>query len=132
MCTACGCGSGQTLIAGRALKPPSKNGAPVRYRTPVSGHASDHYANSHEHAHLHTHSHGDMNHGGMDFGAGPAGAHAPGLSQARMVQIERDILSKNDDYAQQNRGYLAAHGIFALNLVSSPGSGKTTLLVKTI
>ncbi|MDR2220089.1 MAG: hydrogenase nickel incorporation protein HypB, partial [Methylobacillus sp.] len=39
---------------------------------------------------------------------------------------------KNDDYAQQNRGYLAAHGIFALNLVSSPGSGKTTLLVKTI
>jgi hydrogenase nickel incorporation protein HypB len=27
---------------------------------------------------------------------------------------------------------LSAHGIFALNLVSSPGSGKTTLLVQTI
>ena len=49
-----------------------------------------------------------------------------------MVRIERDILSKNDAYAQQNRDYFVAHGIFALNLVSSPGSGKTTLLVKTI
>jgi hydrogenase nickel incorporation protein HypB len=43
-----------------------------------------------------------------------------------------DILSKNDSYANENRGYLAEHGIFALNLVSSPGSGKTTLLVKSI
>jgi hydrogenase nickel incorporation protein HypB len=54
------------------------------------------------------------------------------MSQSRMVQIERDILSKNDGYAEENRGYLAEHGIFALNLVSSPGSGKTTLLVKSI
>jgi hydrogenase nickel incorporation protein HypB len=64
--------------------------------------------------------------------AGPGGAHAPGLSQARMVRIERDILSKNDAYADENRNYFANHGIFALNLVSSPGSGKTTLLVKSI
>ena len=49
-----------------------------------------------------------------------------------MVKIERDILSKNDGYAEENRDYLAEHGIFALNLVSSPGSGKTTLLVQTI
>jgi hydrogenase nickel incorporation protein HypB len=49
-----------------------------------------------------------------------------------MVQIERDILSKNDGFADDNRAYLTAHGIFTLNLVSSPGSGKTTLLVKTI
>ncbi len=49
-----------------------------------------------------------------------------------MVKIEQDILSKNDSYANDNRAQLAAHGIFALNLVSSPGSGKTTLLVKTI
>ena len=49
-----------------------------------------------------------------------------------MVKIERDILSKNDGYANENRSFLAAHGIFALNLVSSPGSGKTTLLVKSI
>jgi hydrogenase nickel incorporation protein HypB len=76
---------------------------------------------THEHAHAQ-----------LDFGAGPAGAHAPGISQARMVKIERDILSKNDSYAQENRRYLSEHGIFALNLVSSPGSGKTTLLVKSI
>jgi hydrogenase nickel incorporation protein HypB len=68
----------------------------------------------------------------IDFGTGPAGAHAPGMSQARMVKIERDILSKNDSYALENRTYLSEHGIFALNLVSSPGSGKTTLLVKSI
>jgi len=54
------------------------------------------------------------------------------MSQSRMVKIERDILSKNDGYANENRGYLVEHGIFALNLVSSPGSGKTTLLVKSI
>lgn len=124
MCTTCGCGSGQTLIAGRALRPPRKDGAPLHYRAHGHGHAHD---RDHGHAHPHAHEHG-----GLDFGAGPAGAHAPGLSQARMVRIERDILSKNDGYARQNRDYFAAHGIFALNLVSSPGSGKTTLLVKTI
>ncbi len=49
-----------------------------------------------------------------------------------MVQIEQDILSKNDGYAADNRRFLAARGVLALNLVSSPGSGKTTLLVRTI
>ena len=49
-----------------------------------------------------------------------------------MVQIEQDILSKNDGYASRNRQYFDERGIFALNLVSSPGSGKTSLLVRTI
>jgi len=49
-----------------------------------------------------------------------------------MVRIERDILGKNDSLAQVNRKWFDDHGIFALNLVSSPGSGKTTLLCKTI
>jgi hydrogenase nickel incorporation protein HypB len=49
-----------------------------------------------------------------------------------MVQIEQDILAKNNAYAKQNRERLTERGIFALNLVSSPGSGKTTLLCKTI
>jgi hydrogenase nickel incorporation protein HypB len=49
-----------------------------------------------------------------------------------MVQIEQDILAKNNTYAQTNRDKLAERGVFALNLVSSPGSGKTTLLCKTI
>jgi hydrogenase nickel incorporation protein HypB len=56
----------------------------------------------------------------------------PGLSQQRIVQIERDILGKNDELANANRARFAEAGVFALNLVSSPGAGKTTLLVKTI
>ncbi|MDP2808992.1 MAG: hydrogenase nickel incorporation protein HypB [Rhodocyclaceae bacterium] len=50
----------------------------------------------------------------------------------RRVSVERDILARNNAHAEANRAWLAARGIFALNLVSSPGSGKTTLLVKTI
>ena len=54
------------------------------------------------------------------------------MSQSRMVQIEQDILAKNDEYAAANRRRFNDNGILALNLVSSPGSGKTTLLVETI
>jgi hydrogenase nickel incorporation protein HypB len=54
------------------------------------------------------------------------------MSQNRLVQIEMDILAKNNAYANGNRAYFEDHGILALNLVSSPGSGKTTLLCKTI
>jgi hydrogenase nickel incorporation protein HypB len=52
--------------------------------------------------------------------------------RARVVRVERDILAKNDAYAQRNRSWLEQRAILALNLVSSPGSGKTTLLVRTI
>jgi len=100
------------------LKQRRKAAGQVQYRAHVD---DNEHSRSHEQAH-------DT----LDYGAGPAGVHAPGLSQARMVKIERDILSKNDSHAEENRSYFAAHGIFALNLVSSPGSGKTTLLVKSI
>ena len=49
-----------------------------------------------------------------------------------MVQIEQDILGKNNQYAAQNRARFAQQSMFVLNLVSSPGSGKTTLLTETI
>ena len=49
-----------------------------------------------------------------------------------MVQIEQDILAKNNTYAAANRQWFDERGILALNLVSSPGSGKTALLVRTI
>ncbi len=74
----------------------------------------------HEHNHEHTHSHA------------AAHSHAPGLSPSRMVQIEQNILAKNNQYAHENRRYFSEHGLLALNLVSSPGSGKTTLLTETI
>lgn len=49
-----------------------------------------------------------------------------------MVQIETDILAKNNNYANANRQVFLDRGMLALNLVSSPGSGKTTLLTHTI
>jgi hydrogenase nickel incorporation protein HypB len=49
-----------------------------------------------------------------------------------MVRIERNLLEKNDAFAKVNREKFALHGLFVLNLVSSPGSGKTTLLTATI
>jgi hydrogenase nickel incorporation protein HypB len=118
MCMTCGCGKGQTLIGGHTLSRQRKPGEALRFR------AHQHKA-AHEHDPAQIHNH-------IDFGTGLAGAHAPGMSQSRMVKIERDILAKNNDYADRNRRYFSDHGIFALNLVSSPGSGKTTLLVKTI
>jgi hydrogenase nickel incorporation protein HypB len=48
------------------------------------------------------------------------------------VQIEEEILGKNNQYAAANRHWFAERGILALNLVSSPGSGKTSLLTRTI
>jgi hydrogenase nickel incorporation protein HypB len=121
-------------------------------------HAHDHaHDHMHDHAHEHArdpvhdadaigwHVHADgtaHRHGHFDahepagadlhFGHGAAGTSVPGMSQARMVRIERDILDRNDAIARRNRAGLAQRGIFALNLVSSPGSGKTTLLVRTI
>lgn len=51
---------------------------------------------------------------------------------ARLIQVEQDLLSKNNAYAAENRAYFQGNKIFVLNFVSSPGAGKTTLLVETI
>ena len=79
--------------------------------------------------HHHHHHHEEHTH---DYGQGPAHAHAPGMSQSRMVQIEQDILARNNEYAAANRRWFAEHGVLTLNLVSSPGAGKTTLLTRSI
>lgn len=76
-----------------------------------------HHADSH-----HDHHHDDHIHRHDDDEAGAE----------RLIKVEQDILSKNKRYAEQNRMYFRQHGIFALNLVSSPGAGKTSLLVSTI
>ena len=105
MCTVCGCAEGETSIE------------------------------SHDHAHEHEHHHHPYVMAmpqNQHWGKGAAHAHAPGLSQARMVQIEQDILGKNNQYANGNRRWFAERHILALNLVSSPGSGKTTLLTRTV
>ena len=120
MCMTCGCGKGETLIGGHALARKQNAGGKMRYKP-----HEENAAHSHSHEHM-------LSPDTIDYGTGAAGTHAPGMSQSRMVKIERDILAKNNDYAGQNRRYFSEHGIFALNMVSSPGSGKTTLLVKTI
>ena len=74
----------------------------------------------------------DPRSGDLDYGAGAARVSVPGLSQARAIKLEHDILGANDRIAAHNREHFAAHGVLALNLVSSPGSGKTTLLCATI
>ena len=121
MCTVCGCGKDDVKVEGEK-------------------HSHDH---SHEHGHEHSHDHGHHHHdhdhshahedeqGDLHFGKGIGGAHVPGLSQGRIVQIEQDILGKNDHLAFHNRERFAELGVLALNLVSSPGSGKTTLLARS-
>lgn len=73
----------------------------------------DHGHDGHEHNHAHGHEH-------------PTG------HDSMVIQVEQDILSRNNLLAERNRGYFEALGIFCLNLMSSPGSGKTMLLEATI
>lgn len=70
--------------------------------------------------------------GDLHFGANAARVSVPGMSASRTIALEADILGANNRIAQQNRAHFEAHGVCALNLVSSPGSGKTTLLCETI
>ncbi len=71
----------------------------------------------------HTHNHHDgMHHHHHDNGNG----------QETTLRLEADILGENNRHAAWNRGWLAARGVAALNIVSSPGSGKTSLLEATI
>ena len=49
-----------------------------------------------------------------------------------VVTVERKILKKNDEVANENREFLKQNNVYSLNLLSSPGSGKTTLLEKTL
>ena len=111
MCTVCGCGTES-----------------------VEGHSHDHaHDHHHDHDHGHDHHHHHHHHAhDMHFGTGAAGVAVAGMSQERLIEIETDILSKNDAYAAANRTRLTALNAFAVNLVSSPGSGKTTLLCRTI
>jgi len=130
MCTTCGCGTGETLIEGDAHVHVHADGT-VHSHAHVPGHAHGH--GHHGEVRIGAEISGEANEAGLlHFGRGAAGAHAPGMSQTRMVRIEQDILAKNDAYAAANRRRLAERAIFAVNLMSSPGAGKTTLLVKTI
>lgn len=133
MCTTCGCGGTEARVEGEN---PGHHHHHHHHdhdhphhdhdHTHDHGHTHDHHEHDHDHPHTHVGENGDLH-----FGHGLGGTHVPGLSQARIVQIEQDILSKNDRLAWHNREDLTRARVLALNLVSSPGSGKTTLLART-
>ena len=132
MCVVCGCSGGDAA---------KLEGAPAHAHDHDHGH--DHV---HPHTHPHPHEHGHAHHaheavgapqvdaatGDLHYGAGAARVSVPGMSQARAIPIETDVPGENRRVAQRNRAHFFAHGVTALNLVSSPGSGKTTLLCATI
>jgi len=72
-------------------------------------------SSEHNHDHVHHSHHNEHQHG-----------------DKTVIDLERDILNKNNIDAARNRGYFEAKNIFSLNLVSSPGSGKTTILETTL
>ncbi len=83
-------------------------------------HNHEHHNNDHAHPHDHDHS--------RDH------SHAQDYSHlhSRTVILEKNVLSKNEEFAAKNRTWLKNRGIVTINIISSPGSGKTTLLEKTL
>jgi hydrogenase nickel incorporation protein HypB len=53
-------------------------------------------------------------------------------SQARIVEVRRNVLKHNDQVAAALRERFQRAGVFVASLVSSPGSGKTAFLEKTL
>ncbi|ANR80298.1 hydrogenase nickel incorporation protein HypB [Kosakonia sacchari] len=125
MCTTCGCQDGNLYIEGDEHNPHSAfRGAPfspaARPAMKITGIKTDDFRPT------------QLEHGDLHYGHGEAGTHAPGMSQRRMVEVEIDVLEKNNQIAARNRARFAASQQLVLNLVSSPGSGKTTLLTETL
>lgn len=81
---------------------------------------------THAEGHEHGHEHHEHHHHGHEHG------HHHHHGEKTVIELEQDILQKNNLLAERNRGYFDAKNILALNLVSSPGSGKTALLERTI
>ena len=75
----------------------------------VTTHSHHHGDGVHHHEHSHHHHH-----------------------EVKEIEVNQDLLGKNDLMAAQNRGYFEVLKISAYNMVSSPGSGKTTLIERTI
>ncbi|MCS2147138.1 hydrogenase nickel incorporation protein HypB [Scandinavium manionii] len=124
MCTTCGCADGNRYIEGDEHNPHSAfRGAPFapssRPTLTITGITPEFSPQQSTQGDLH-------------YGHGEAGTHAPGISQRKMLEVEIDVLEKNNRLAARNRAQFAARELLVLNLVSSPGSGKTTLLTETL
>lgn len=132
MCIVCGCGTDPVIDAGEGKKGHTHGHHHDHDHHHGHDHGDHHHGHEHDHHHHDQHDHVHADDGSTHYGKGIAGVHVPGMSQEKIIQVERDILSKNDRLAAANRAALQSRGIFALNVVSSPGSGKTTLLSRMI
>lgn len=110
MCTTCGCG---------------ENSEPKMIDPSTGKIVSIDLTKSQDHEYTlpHDHDHGHSHH---------PQSRLSGSSPGNTVNLEKEILAKNNLIAERNRKWFRARNILALNLVSSPGSGKTTLLERTI
>ncbi|MBF0108804.1 MAG: hydrogenase nickel incorporation protein HypB [Magnetococcales bacterium] len=52
--------------------------------------------------------------------------------KSETLEVHTAVLAANNEMAVHNRHHLEAHGVLAINLMSSPGAGKTALLEATI
>ena len=50
----------------------------------------------------------------------------------KVITIEREVLKKNDEIAEENRELFNKEGLLVINFLSSPGSGKTSILERTL
>lgn len=49
-----------------------------------------------------------------------------------VITLEKKVLRRNDEIAEENRKSLKQKGIYVFNLLSSPGAGKTSILERII
>lgn len=135
MCTVCGCSDGKASIEhAHDHHHGHEHDHGHNHDHGHGGHHHDHngYGRGHDHVHHHHHDQPRDGVGLLDCGANPAGQEIAGMSSERIIQVERDILGKNDRLAAENRARFRADEVLVFNLVSSPGAGKTSLLVRAV
>lgn len=91
-------------------------------------------AHGHHHAHHHDHSHSPPHPHPHSHASDHTHPHAhpyPSLER-KTIELERKVLADNDTHAEENRKWLTAHGVTAINFISSPGAGKTYLLERSL
>ena len=122
MCGSCGCGSGNDVTIVNL-----QTGETVALDA-AGGLRRDGEAHMHPAGHVHVHADGTRHGHAHEHGEAHQGTHPRGTT----VDLEMRLLARNDAEAENNRAWLRAGEILAINLLSSPGSGKTTLLERTI
>ncbi len=94
-------------------------------------HQHDHEG-GHQHEGGHSHQHGDQDGGHRDGGHPDVGDHSAYDTGPERISVLERIFDENDAAADANRAVFAEHGIWCLNLMSSPGAGKTSILEHTL